>query len=702
MKRTFFFISILFGFSIICLQISSAQVVFEHGSSIISIALSSDGTTLASGAADGTVKLWDMETHTNIATLEGHADGVISVAFLPNGTTLASGSVDNTVKLWDTVAHTNIATLEGHADAVISVAFSPDGTTIAAGAADGIVKLWDVENHQNTATFGGEAEGGFTPVSFSPDGTTIAYGAAGSIKLWDIENEETTATIEVIGDAVISVAFSPDGTTIAAGLDSGIIRLWDVVTRTNTITYPPISTAFTVPPTFISFSSDGTQLASTVDENVALWDIKAGTQINTLFGHTPEIAVRSVLFTPDNSLISASMDGTVRLWIASPDTDTQTPFTASTPFPFTEENLHQSVVTLTLNDLVYHPFTSQIEDALTISGIDGVTISRVSRISHTEVTIKLVFDGTDFDTDATLIISIGRDAIANYLQGIFWEPDPFKDVEVEAITDYNPGFTAFIPVTATQKSNAIVSISPSSVVSPAVGEELTFNLNIKHGENITGYQAAVFFDPTALYPTDVTEGNYLLQDRFFSADRKYRAVELTATTLDEVGNGDGTLAILTFEVIDFKPSTLRFAYVYLVDMDGKLWETDIVNGEITLPPEPDEILLGDLNRDGVVNIQDLVIVSVRFGQTGQNSADLNGDYLVDIVDLVLVANEIGADAAAPSLLLQSLETLHYCRCQIVVISSTTTESHRPNIARRYPILTTTPCSTNSQRNSTLT
>ena len=56
----------------------------------------------------------------------------------------------------------------------------------------------------------------------------------------------------------------------------------------------------------------------------------------------------------------------------------------------------------------------------------------------------------------------------------------------------------------------------------------------------------------------------------------------------------------------------------------------------------------DVNGDGVVNIQDLVIVSSRLGQTGENEADVNGDGSVNIQDLVLVAGELGADAAAPS------------------------------------------------------
>ena len=173
MKKTTFFTFTLLVLSIIGLQTTLAQVVFEHGSAVTSVALSRDGTTLTSGAVDGTVKLWNVETHANIATLEGHTNYVLSVSFSPNGRLIASGSGDGTVKLWSVETHANISTLEGHANEVASVAFSPDGTTVVSGAGDGMVKLWDVETHRNTATFGGhdaslleEVGGWLTPVLF--------------------------------------------------------------------------------------------------------------------------------------------------------------------------------------------------------------------------------------------------------------------------------------------------------------------------------------------------------------------------------------------------------------------------------------------------------------------------------------------------------------------------------------------------------
>ena len=507
----------------------------------ISVSLSPDGTLLASGSG-ATVRLWNVATHTNIATLEGHTDDVTSVAFSDDGTLLASGAADNTVKLWDVATHTNIATLEGHTDDVTSVAFSDDGTLLASGAWDGIVKVWDAVTKENIATFGGHDAailqgwlgGWFAPVSFSTDGTLLAYGAGDSIKLWDATTKETIATIEAHPEGVVSVDFSPDGTMLASGSGQEI-KLWNVETRENIATnLQGAEDNFFL----VSFSPIGMMLAYPLYDSVVLWDVETDAPIAVLRGHTD--FVWSVSFSSDGTtLASGASDGTVKLW-----------------------------------------------------------------------------------------------AVAEARQ-----------------------LTSVIPtVTPT------VSISPSSMPVPAIGEQFTLSLNIADGKNIAGYQATVSFDRAALRYVGSANGDYLPADAFFGdpiIDSDYPRVNLTlaANTLAGVGNGDGTLATLTFEVIDFKASTLTLSQVYLADPHGNRWEATAESGEVTEPPEPAEKIFGDINRDSVVNIQDLAIVGSRFGERGQNSADVNGDGLVDVVDLVLVAGAFGGEAAAPLAQPQDLEML---------------------------------------------
>ena len=101
---------------------------------------------------------------------------------------------------------------------------------------------------------------------------------------------------------------------------------------------------------------------------------------------------------------------------------------------------------------------------------------------------------------------------------------------------------------------------------------------------------------------------------------------------------------LTFEVVTPKASTLTLSDVRLTDSAGRVSYARVKSGQITDPM----LLTGDLNGDGVVNIQDLGLVAANFSQTGENLADVNGDEIVDIVDLTLVAAALMDAAGAPA------------------------------------------------------
>ena len=162
-------------------------LVGRHTEQITSVAFSPDGTRLASGSGDNSVKLWDVSTETCIATLE-HLGTVYFVAFSPDGLTLASASEDKTVKLWDVSTESNFAILE-HKDSVNSVAFSPDGMTLASGSGFGYgtIKLWKISTRKNIATLMGHT-GSVSSIAFSPDGTKLASASGmGEVLLWNLE-----------------------------------------------------------------------------------------------------------------------------------------------------------------------------------------------------------------------------------------------------------------------------------------------------------------------------------------------------------------------------------------------------------------------------------------------------------------------------------------------------------------------------------
>lgn len=194
-------------------------------------------------------------------------------------------------------------------------------------------------------------------------------------------------------------------------------------------------------------------------------------------------------------------------------------------------------------------------------------------------------------------------------------------------------------ITAMSYGQAVVSIDPAEVASPAAGGTLSVNIKITNGTNVAGYNVTVGFDTSALQYVEIKNANYLPEGAFAAPPQvSDNRVTLAATALAGVASArSGTLAILTFEVIAAKASTIELVEVILSDSAANELPVTKQNGEVVVG----QSLPTDLNNDGKVNVLDLTLVARDLGKTGSPAGDVTGDGKVNVLDLVRVAQDLG-------------------------------------------------------------
>jgi cytochrome c len=200
-------------------------VLEGHTAPIVALAVSPDGTTLASASWDHTVRLWPIAGGAP-RVLDEHTQNVNGVAFTADGKALVSVSYDLSVRIWP-LSGASAPTVVSMPTPLNAVAAGADGE-IAVGGADGKVYFLTASGAR-----AGEVAAGPRPVisiAMSPDGALVAAaGIGGTVAIIDRKTRMLTRTLVGPGLPVWSVVFLPDSRTLLTGGADNIIRRWDAL-----------------------------------------------------------------------------------------------------------------------------------------------------------------------------------------------------------------------------------------------------------------------------------------------------------------------------------------------------------------------------------------------------------------------------------------------------------------------------------------
>ena len=234
------------------------------------------------------------QCHRDLLTIQAHPTGVWGMAVSPDGTRLATASLDKTVKILDATTGRELSSLSGHTAEVMGVAFSPDGKRVATSCWDQTAIVWDATTGGKLATLPGFSERPWE-VAFSPDGRWLAtIWLDQTVKVWDAATFQEIITRKGEGVGPSGMAFSPDSRRIASAGKDGAVTVWDVATGKEAFALRGHTTGVMR----IVFNPDGTRLATaSTDRTVRVWDAATGRPVHTLSGHTLDVC--GVAYSPD-------------------------------------------------------------------------------------------------------------------------------------------------------------------------------------------------------------------------------------------------------------------------------------------------------------------------------------------------------------------------------------------------------------------
>ena len=304
------------------LSTESGWTVADHDDRVVSVVVLPGGRRAASGAADGEVRIRDLETGDVVHSFPAHPQAITQMLPDAHGSGFLTASADHTVRMWDATGN-NTQLLEGHTAPVWCVCLSPDGHLVCTAADDATLRVWrrtpgvidDVcVTSPATRWVYGYNPGRRAGVCVTSDSRKLVFSYFDhSLQVWDIFSDERPVSILGHSDLICRIIPLPCNRVVSASYD-GSLMLWrldaEVIYEAHMRGHSGAVRTCEVTPDHrfvVSASSDRT---------IRIWDLSDGSLLRTLTGHSAAVNLLSICPRGD-LLVSVADDSEIIVWSIS-------------------------------------------------------------------------------------------------------------------------------------------------------------------------------------------------------------------------------------------------------------------------------------------------------------------------------------------------------------------------------------------------
>eukprot|EP01138_Halocafeteria_seosinensis_P010237 gb/GECG01010455.1/.p1 GENE.gb/GECG01010455.1/~~gb/GECG01010455.1/.p1 ORF type:complete len:2817 (+),score=410.58 gb/GECG01010455.1/:1-8451(+) len=293
---------------------------------VSTISLSPDGSLLATGSLDQTVKLWEkrmMDTDAIWKPMElqgkGHNGAITCLDFSPDGHKLVTASLDKKLLLWDVTTGKEIVALNGHADAVYSAEFTHSGDRVVSGSYDKTVKTWDVEGVDDYGVVppvkradhqGNALKSPSTRRSFVPRRRRLGRRSSQSRDLPPLSTKSSTENTP--SSTRSSNVFFRDSSDTESPLAQSRFGSTSELLNANDLGIPSGAHAERVTAATVNYGGTFAATGST-DKTMKIWDLEKVHEKVVLVGHNSSITALAFI-GEDEYLVSGDGGGNIMVW----------------------------------------------------------------------------------------------------------------------------------------------------------------------------------------------------------------------------------------------------------------------------------------------------------------------------------------------------------------------------------------------------